>query len=201
MTNDKKKLDLVISGVGGQGAILASDIIGKTAVLEGIPIRAAETHGMAQRGGSVVNHIRLGCELGSMIPLHGADVLLALEPAEALRYIDFLSGDGVVIVNTELVLPITVTSGGDEYPDVSEIVKILKSTHKVVAFNASELAIKAGHPQTMNIVMVGAASKYLPMGKDLLIGCIKEMVPSKTVDINVRAFELGREQVPDQKKN
>ncbi len=195
MSAEQIKLDIVISGVGGQGAILASDIIGKAAVLEGVPIRAAETHGMAQRGGSVVNHIRLGCELGSMIPLHGADVLLALEPAEALRYIDSLSDDGVVIVNTQPVFPITVTSGGDEYPDVSEIVSVLKSNHKVVAFNAFELAIEAGHPQAMNVVMVGAVSNYLPMGKDLLIDCIKGMVPPKTVDINVRAFELGRAQV------
>ena len=197
MSAEQIKLDIVISGVGGQGAILASDIIGKAAVLEGVPIRAAETHGMAQRGGSVVNHIRLGCELGSMIPLHGADVLLALEPAEALRYIDSLSDDGVVIVNTQPVLPITVTSGGDEYPDVSEIVDVLKSNHKVkvVAFNAFELAIEAGHPQAMNVVMVGAASNYLPMSKDLLIDCIKGMVPPKTVDINVRAFELGRAQI------
>ena len=195
MSAEQIKLDIVISGVGGQGAILASDIIGKAAVLEGVPIRAAETHGMAQRGGSVVNHIRLGCELGSMIPLHGADVLLALEPAEALRYIDSLSDDGVVIVNTQPVFPITVTSGGDEYPDVSEIVSVLKSNHKVVAFNAFELAIEAGHPQAMNVVMIGAVSNYLPMGKDLLIDCIKGMVPPKTVDINVRAFELGRAQV------
>lgn len=195
MSAEQIKLDIVISGVGGQGAILASDIIGKAAVLEGVPIRAAETHGMAQRGGSVVNHIRLGCELGSMIPLHGADVLLALEPAEALRYIDSLSDDGVVIVNTQPVFPITVTSGGEEYPDVSEIVDVLKSNHKVVAFNAFELAIEAGHPQAMNVVMIGAVSNYLPMGKDLLIDCIKGMVPLKTVDINVRAFELGRAQV------
>ncbi len=195
MSAEQIKLDIVISGVGGQGAILASDIIGKAAVLEGVPIRAAETHGMAQRGGSVVNHIRLGCELGSMIPLHGADVLLALEPAEALRYIDSLSDDGVVIVNTQPVFPITVTSGGEEYPDVSEIVDVLKSNHKVVAFNALELAIEAGHPQAMNVVMIGAVSNYLPMGKDLLIDCIKGMVPPKTVDINVRAFELGRAQV------
>ena len=195
MSADQTKLDLVISGVGGQGAILASDIIGKAAVLEGVPIRAAETHGMAQRGGSVVNHIRLGCELGSMIPLHGADVLLALEPAEALRYIDSLSDNGVVIVNTQPVLPITVTSGDDEYPDVGKIVDTLRSTHKVVAFNAFELAMEAGHPQTMNVVMVGAASNYLPMSKDLLIDCIKGMVPPKTVDINIRAFELGRAKV------
>ncbi len=195
MSAEQIKLDIVISGVGGQGAILASDIIGKAAVLEGVPIRAAETHGMAQRGGSVVNHIRLGCELGSMIPLHGADVLLALEPVEALRYIDSLSDDGVVIVNTQPVFPITVTSGGEEYPDVSEIVDVLKSNHKVVAFNAFELAIEAGHPQAMNVVMIGAVSNYLPMGKDLLIDCIKGMVPPKTVDINVRAFELGRAQV------
>jgi indolepyruvate ferredoxin oxidoreductase beta subunit len=82
--------DLVIAGVGGQGTILASDIIGKAAVKEGLPVMAAETHGMAQRGGSVVNHLRIGCELGSLIPLKSADALMALEPSEALRYIEYL---------------------------------------------------------------------------------------------------------------
>ncbi len=186
------KFDLVIAGVGGQGTILASDIIGKAAVKEDMSVRAAETHGMAQRGGSVVNHIRIDCELGSMIPMKGADVLLALEPSEALRYLEFLSDDGVIIVNTDPILPVTVTSGLCSYPDVDAIIEKLKQSHKVKAFNATELAKEAGHPQSMNVVMVGAVSNYLPISVETIMGCVRELVPQKTIDINVRAFEMGR---------
>lgn len=186
--------DLVIAGVGGQGAILASDIIGKAAVKENMSVRAAETHGMAQRGGSVVNHIRLGCEFGSMISLRSADVLLALEPSETLRYLEYLSEDGVIIVNTDPILPVTVTSGLCTYPDVDEIISILKNKGEVKAFDAGKLAKEAGHPQTMNVVMVGAVSNYLPISVDTMLECVRELVPPKTVDVNVRAFELGRAQ-------
>jgi len=184
--------DLIIAGVGGQGTILASDIIGKAAVKEDMSVRAAETHGMAQRGGSVVNHIRLGCELGSMIPLKGADVLLALEPSEALRYMEYLAEDGVILVNTEPILPVTVTSGLCTYPDIDDILSVMKEEREVKAFNATDLAKEAGHPQSMNVVMVGAVSNYLPVSVDTLLECVKELVPPKTVDINVRAFEMGK---------
>lgn len=184
--------DLIIAGVGGQGTILASDIIGKAAVKEDMSVRAAETHGMAQRGGSVVNHIRLGCELGSMIPLKGADVLLALEPSEALRYMEYLAEDGVILVNTEPILPVTVTSGLCTYPDIDDILSVMKEEREVKAFNATDLAKEAGHPQSMNVVMVGAVSNYLPVSVDTLLECVKELVPPKTVDINIRAFEMGR---------
>jgi indolepyruvate ferredoxin oxidoreductase beta subunit len=184
--------DLVIAGVGGQGAILASDIVGRAAVKEGLSIRAAETHGMAQRGGSVVNHIRIGCELGSMIPLGGADVLLALEPSEALRYLDYLAEDGLVIVNTAPILPVTVTSGLCSYPDIGEVMESLEGKRKVIGFNATQVAIEAGNAQAMNVVMVGAISNYLPVSPEVMLECVRELVPPKTVDINVKAFELGR---------
>ena len=184
--------DLVIAGVGGQGTILASDIIGKAAVKEGLSVMAAETHGMAQRGGSVVNHLRIGCELGSLIPLKSADALLALEPSEALRYIEYLSDDGVVLVNTEPVLPVTVTSGLSSYPDVAKIIDHLEQRFKVKAFNAVQLAKKAGHVQSMNTVMIGAVSMYLPLSEDVVLDCVKASVPKRTVDINIKAFELGR---------
>ncbi|WP_406660832.1 indolepyruvate oxidoreductase subunit beta [Methanolobus sp. ZRKC3] len=189
------QFDLVIAGVGGQGTILASDIIGKAAVKENLSVRAAETHGMAQRGGSVVNHIRIGCELGSMIPLKGADVLLALEPSEALRYVDYLAEDGVIIVNIDPIHPVTVTSGLCTYPDVDDIIAKLRENNEVIAFDATALALEAGHPQSMNVVMVGAVSKYLPFSSETLLESVKELVPSKTVDINVKALELGRAQV------
>ncbi len=193
----KQKFDLLITGVGGQGAILASDIIGKAAVAAGLPIRAAETHGMAQRGGSVVNHIRIGEDFGSMIPKKGADLMLALEPMEAVRYLDFLKDGGIVIVNTQPVLPVTVTSGLAKYPDVQEILDVLTEKYIVKAFNADELAYEAGSRLAMNVAMVGAVSGYLPIPKDTLLENVKALVPQKTIEVNIRAFETGRKKVEE----
>lgn len=194
---EQKKLDLLITGVGGQGAILASDIIGKAAVTAGLPIRAAETHGMAQRGGSVVNHIRVGNDYGSMIPKKGADLLLALEPMEAVRYLDFLKDGGVIIVNTQPIVPVTVTSGLTKYPEVSDILDFLSEKYIVKAFNADELAYEAGSRLAMNVVMVGAVSGYLPIPKETLLESVKALVPQKTIDVNLRAFEAGRQKVEE----
>jgi indolepyruvate ferredoxin oxidoreductase, beta subunit len=193
----QKKFDLLITGVGGQGAILASDIIGKAAVASGLPIRAAETHGMAQRGGSVVNHIRIGEEFGSMIPKKGADLMLALEPMEAVRYVEFLKDGGVVIVNTQTVLPVTVTSGLAKYPDVQEILDVLSEKYIVKAFNADDLAYEAGSRLAMNVAMVGAVSGYLPIPKETLLESVKALVPQKTIEVNIRAFEMGRKKVEE----
>lgn len=194
---EQKKLDLLITGVGGQGAILASDIIGKAAVTAGLPIRAAETHGMAQRGGSVVNHIRVGNNYGSMIPKKGADLLLALEPMEAVRYLDFLKDGGVIIVNTQPIIPVTVTSGLTKYPEVPDILDFLSEKYIVKAFNADELAFEAGNRLAMNVVMVGAVSSYLPILKETLLDSVKALVPQKTIEINLRAFEAGRQKVEE----
>ncbi|MGB9131644.1 MAG: indolepyruvate oxidoreductase subunit beta [Methanosarcina sp.] len=193
----QKKFDLLITGVGGQGAILASDIIGQAAVASGLPIRAAETHGMAQRGGSVVNHIRIGEEFGSMIPKKGADLMLALEPMEAVRYVEFLKDGGVVIVNTQTVLPVTVTSGLAKYPDVQEILDVLSEKYIVKAFNADDLAYEAGSRLAMNVAMVGAVSGYLPISKETLLESVKALVPQKTIEVNIRAFEMGRKKVEE----
>ena len=194
---EQKKFDLLITGVGGQGAILASDIIGKAAVTAGLSIRAAETHGMAQRGGSVVNHIRIGQAYGSMIPKKGADIMLALEPMEAVRYLDFLKDGGIIIVNTQPVVPVTVTSGQAKYPEVSDILDALSEKYIVKAFNADELAFEAGSRLAMNVVMVGAVSGYLPIPKETLLESIKALVPQKMVEVNLRAFEAGKQKVEE----
>ncbi|MDD4621243.1 MAG: indolepyruvate oxidoreductase subunit beta [Methanosarcina sp.] len=194
---EQKKFDLLITGVGGQGAILASDIIGKAAVTAGLSVRAAETHGMAQRGGSVVNHIRIGEDYGSMIPKKGADLMLALEPMEAVRYLDFLKDGGIIIVNTQPVVPVTVTSGLAEYPEVLDILKVLSEKYVVKAFNANELAFEAGNRLAMNVVMVGAVSSYLPIPKEILVESVKALVPQKTIEVNLRAFEMGRQKVEE----
>ncbi len=194
---EQKKLDLLITGVGGQGAILASDIIGKAAVTAGLPIRAAETHGMAQRGGSVVNHIRVGNDYGSMIPKKGADLLLALEPMEAVRYLDLLKDGGVIIVNTQPIIPVAVTSGLTKYPEVSDILDFLSQKYIVKAFNADDVAFEAGNRFAMNVVMVGAVSIYLPISKEILLESVKALVPQKTIEVNLRAFEMGRQKVEE----
>jgi len=188
--------DIVIVGVGGQGVILISDVIGRAAVKAGKPVRGAETHGMAQRGGSVINHTRIGCRYSPMVSSGGADVLLALEPAEALRFAHFLSPEGVALVNTNPVLPVTVTTGKSRYPSLEEIISPLRSVCKeVMAMDATALAKGAGTAQAMNVVMLGALSKYIPLSEEMLMDAIREVVPPKYLDINRRAFDLGKAEV------
>ncbi|WP_174591450.1 indolepyruvate oxidoreductase subunit beta [Methanocella conradii] len=188
------RFDLLIVGVGGQGVILASDIIGKAAVLEGLPVRSAETHGMAQRGGAVENHVRIGCKYGSLIPAGGADCLLSMEPLEALRFARYLSPKGIAIINTEKIVPVTVNLGKVQYPEVDIIIDTMKGLCSgVKAANYTALAKKAGAVQALNVAMIGAVSKYLPVKADTLKEAIAKSVPPKTVAVNLRAFDLGRE--------
>jgi len=188
--------DLIIVGVGGQGAILLSDIIGSAAVKKGLPVRAAETHGMAQRGGSVEIHLRINCEYGSLVPLRGARVLLGLEPLEALRYARYLARDGTAIVNVAKIPPQSVIAGKAVYPPVEEIIASLrKFCREVITLDAAELAKRAGSAQAMNIVMLGALSKFLPFSEAVLRECIAEQVPEKMVEVNLRAFELGKKEL------
>ncbi|NYT01432.1 MAG: indolepyruvate oxidoreductase subunit beta [Methanosarcinales archaeon] len=187
--------DIVIVGVGGQGVILISDVLGRAAVKAGLPVRGAETHGMAQRGGSVINHTRIGCGFSPMVAEGGADVLLALEPAEALRFGQYLAPGGVAIVNTERVLPVTVTTGVSEYPDLESMLAPLRETAKVRTLAASELARQAGTAQAMNVVMLGALSRYIPIPEDLLLEALKDVVPPRYMEANMKAFQLGKAEV------
>jgi len=190
--------DIVVVGVGGQGVILISNIIGKAAMKAGYPARGAETHGMAQRGGSVISHIRLECEFGPLVPPRGADILLALEPAEALRYAHYLSRDGIALVNTNPVLPITVTTGQSSYPPLEEILAPLQRIcRSVKTLNATKLAAKAGNPQAMNVVMLGALSRYIPLQEDMLIESLSESIPAKFLEVNRRAFEFGKSEIEE----
>ena len=189
------KYDVAICGVGGQGAILASDILGRAAVAEGRAVQAAETHGMAQRGGSVENHVRIGSAYGSLIPNRGADLMIALEPAEAVRYAHLMKPGGVIIVNTDPVYPFTVTTGKAKYPDVSEMIDALSKSFNVKAFNATEAAKEAGNSQTANVVMIGAASHFIPLSEQTFIDCIQALVPPKFLEANLKAFNAGKENV------
>ena len=188
--------DLVIVGVGGQGVILISDVVGRAAVLAGKPVCGAETHGMAQRGGSVINHTRIGCSFSPLVALGGADVLLALEPGEALRFARYLSPEGVALVNTRPVFPATVTAGLASYPPIPKILSSL-SQHcsRVLDMDATALAGKAGTAQAMNVVMLGALSRFIPLSEESILQCLAQVVPTRFLEANKRAFALGKAEV------
>ena len=188
--------DLVIVGVGGQGVILISDVIGKAAVLAEKRVCGAETHGMAQRGGSVINHTRIGCSFSPLVGLGSADLLVALEPGEALRFAQYLSPEGVALVNTRPVLPATVTAGLARYPPVAEILSALrKHCRRVMDLDAIALAGKAGTAQAMNVVMLGALSSFIPLSQDDLLCSLAQVVPPRFLEANKRAFALGKAEV------
>jgi indolepyruvate ferredoxin oxidoreductase, beta subunit len=189
------KYDVVICGVGGQGAILASDILGRAAVAEDRAVQAAETHGMAQRGGSVENHVRIGSAYGSLIPKKGADLMIALEPSEAVRYAHLMKDGAVIIVDTDPVYPFTVTTGKAEYPEVSKMLEALSKSFDVKSFSATDAAKDAGNKQAANVVLIGAASHYIPLQKQTFIDCITALVPPKFLDVNLKAFEAGRDKI------
>jgi indolepyruvate ferredoxin oxidoreductase beta subunit len=188
--------DIVIVGVGGQGVILISDVIGRAGVMAGKPVRGAETHGMAQRGGSVINHTRIGCRFSPMVASGGADVLLALEPAEALRFAHFLSPQGTALVNTGPVLPVSVTTGKFVYPCMEEIIAQLRGhCLEVKSMDATALALQAGTAQAMNVVMLGALSRYIPLPEGLLLEALADVVPGRFLEANKLAFALGKAEV------
>jgi len=190
------EFNILICGVGGQGTILASYVLGNAALKEGLKVRLGEIHGMAQRGGSVVSHVRMGDEVyGSVIPLEKADVIIAFEPLEALRNISSLKKGGKVILNTERINPISVSLGESEYPQIEEIISTLSEKGKVYSFNATEIAKKIGNQVTMNMVMIGALSFLeIPIKNETLLETIN-LVLGKKAELNIKAFEAGRKKI------
>ena len=190
------EFNILICGVGGQGTILASYVLGNAALKEGHKVRLGEIHGMAQRGGSVVSHVRMGDEVyGSVIPQGKADIIIAFEPLEALRNISYLKKDGKVILNTERINPITVSLGESDYPPIDEILFNLSEKGKVYHFNATEIAKSIGNQVTMNMVMMGALSLLeTPIKNETLLETIVSVL-SKKAEINLKAFEAGRKKM------
>ena len=190
----KKSYDVLIVGIGGQGTILASNVLGDACVLEGRHVRGAETPGMSQRGGSVETHIRIDGKFGSLIAPGTADLLIAFDVLEALRYRHFLKPNGTMIINREMVVPTSVYSNKLPVPKIEDVEAELKAGgHKVVLINATEIATEAGSPLAANIVLMGAASHTLPLAVKSLSEAVRRNVPPKTVEINEKAFNLGRE--------
>lgn len=182
--------NIMIVGVGGQGTLLTSRILGNLAVHAGFDVKLSEVHGMAQRGGSVVTFVRYGEQVAEPIVEEGcADVLIAFEKLEALRYLHFLKEDGVVIVNDWRIDPITVVTGAAEYPE--GILETLGVARKTVVVEATKKAVEMGVPKAFNVVVLGAAARYMGFEKEDWLHVIEATVPPKTVEVNQRAFEAG----------
>ncbi len=183
--------DILIVGVGGQGTILASNILGEACLIEGKSVRGAETHGMAQRGGSVETHIRIGGKYGPLISPGTADLIISFDLLEALRYSHFLKEGGTIITNTETIIPTSAFQHDADVPGPDEILNLL-SGRDVLTVDAAALALEAGTILTQNVVMLGAASRSIPLTIESLKEAVRRSVPPKTVDTNLKAFDLGR---------
>lgn len=184
--------NIMIVGVGGQGTLLTSRILGGITVDAGYDIKLSEVHGMAQRGGSVVTFVRYGDSVAEPIVEEGqADVLIAFERLEALRYAHFLKDDGAIVVNDYRIDPITVVTGVAKYPD--NIIEDLKKEHTVYEVDAMSEALKLGNSKVFNIIVLGVAAKHMDFSKDAWLKVIEQTVPPKTVEMNKKAFLLGFE--------
>lgn len=198
------KFNLIVCGVGGQGSILSSRIIADAAIKKGYEVRVGETFGAAQRGGSVASHVKIGDIHSPLVPKDKADIIISMEPLESLRVgVEYLSPDGVVVTGDKPWYPVDVSTGTAKYPTNDEIKTSLSKLGSEVYFiNISDLALKAGNQKTANVVAIGALSALgkLPIEKEDLILSIKERVPKKTIDVNLKAFQLGYEAVMKQKE-
>ncbi len=186
-----KVTSVMIVGVGGQGTLLASRLLGGAMMEQGYDVKVSEVHGMSQRGGSVVTYVRYGDRVDSpVIDLGGADVILAFEKMEAARYLPYLKKGGKVIVNVQQIDPMPVVTGAQAYPaDVLDAVRAAGA--EVLALDALGLAAQAGSAKAVNVVLIGAMARRLGVEKEIWLKTVRETVPPKFLEMNLRAFELG----------
>lgn len=183
-------MNIMIVGVGGQGTLLASRILGNTVVSEGYDVKVSEVHGMSQRGGSVVTYVKFGDKVYSPIVDKGeADIILAFETLEAYRALPFLKKGGKMIVNTQEIDPMPVITGAAKYPE--NIIGKLNSKANLTSVDALALAEAAGNIKAVNVVLIGVMAKNTDIAYEKWIETIKSTVPEKFLEINLKAFELG----------
>lgn len=182
--------NIMIVGVGGQGTLLASRILGKAVISEGYDVKVSEVHGMSQRGGSVVTYVKYGDKVFSPIIDRGeADMILAFEKLEAARALPYLKEGGTVILNDREIAPMPVITGAAEYPD--GLVADIAAKAKVIAIDALSLSLEAGSAKAVNVVLIGVLARSSDISKEVWIQTIKDTVPAKFLDLNLKAFELG----------
>lgn len=195
-----KRYNFLLAGVGGQGTILASNVLAEVALAAGFDVKKSEVHGMAQRGGSVNTHVRWDAEqvYSPLIGLGEADVLLAFERAEALRYAAYLKPGGVAVVNEHTIEPITVTSGGAHYPAEAELRAVYDEiTDRLYLVPGTATARELGNARAANVVLLGAFSAFVDVPPETWLQVIEARVPPRYVELNRQAFVQGREMVTE----
>ncbi|MBQ2661632.1 MAG: indolepyruvate oxidoreductase subunit beta [Clostridia bacterium] len=183
--------NIMIVGVGGQGSLLASKLLGNLLMNKGYDVKVSEVHGMSQRGGSVVTYVRYGDKVYSPIIDKGeADIIISFELLEAARWVEYLKPNGTIISNTQEIMPMPVIAGTAKYPE-NLVEKISALGINIVAFDALSLAKEAGNAKSVNIVLMGAASRFFDFDDEAWQGAIDRCVPQKFLELNKKAFELG----------
>jgi indolepyruvate ferredoxin oxidoreductase beta subunit len=192
-----KESNILITGVGGQGVILMSELLGRAAVADNLRVRGSEILGMAVRGGSVTSSIRIGEDVyGPLIPTGKCHVMVGMEPSEALRNIAYLSKSSLVLVNKAVTIPFTVSIGESSYPSLEEIMgQLSKASGRIVQLDAVKIAQEAGSRLATNVVMLGAlfGTEQLPIKIATIKETITERFPAKLAPVNIKAFDLGYE--------
>lgn len=187
-----KTKNIMIVGVGGQGTLLASKLLGKMLLTKGYDVKVSEVHGMSQRGGSVVTYVRYGDKVYSPIIDKGeADVILSFELLEAARYTEFLKPEGVIVTNNQQINPMPVITGAAEYPAELEL-KMKDKGINLDSIDALSLAMEAGSSKAVNLVLLGRFSKYFDFTDEEWATAIETSVPEKFIELNKKAFELGK---------
>lgn len=185
--------NLLMCGVGGQGILLASEVTSYALIRSGLDVKQSEVHGMAQRGGSVIAHLRYGEKVHSpLIEPGGADIEVAFELLESVRYLPYLHKDSIVIVNTQRILPAPVSTGAETYPE-DVLDRLLRHGLTVYPVDAFGIARAAGETRAVNMVLVGALSHFLPVAEQDFFDVITERVPAKIRAVNLEAFRAGRD--------
>lgn len=182
---------IMIVGVGGQGTLLSSRLLGAALMSKGYDVKVSEVHGMSQRGGSVVTYVKYGEKVYSPIVQKGqADLILAFEQLEAARWLPFLKIGGTMIVNTQKMEPMPVIIGTAEYPE--DVLNSIKATNTdLKALDALSLAVKAGSPKAVNVVLIGVMASLMEIDYETWINAIKDTVPEKFLEMNLKAFDYG----------
>ena len=184
--------NIILAGVGGQGILSIATVLGTAALKENLFLKQSEVHGMSQRGGDVQSNLRISDKpiSSDLIPYRKADLVISLEPMEALRYLPYLSKTGVVVTNTTPYVNI------DNYPDVKQLMLQLEKVGNLVAYDMDEVARQIGSPRSSNMVLLGSASIFLKIEQEVLENSIREVFSSKgdkIIDLNIKAFAAGRE--------
>jgi len=183
--------NILLAGVGGQGILLASEIISEVMLLSGLDVKKNEIHGMSQRGGSVVSHVRYGEQVfSSIIPEGEVDILFSFELLETCRYLPLLRKNGKVVVNNRQISPPAVARGVQPYPE-NLVDSIVQQFPESVVIDGLDLALTAGNPKTVNTVLLGALSNIMSFDRSLWLTALEKMVPQRLMGVNLKAFELG----------